>query len=94
MQITIECVLDICAIFVKEFALGPPKNEDNMLVLLEGKIQMIETVKAMKRFRNVLVNKYEDIKDELVFEFATGQTGDFEEFIREIKRIMKNWPAD
>jgi uncharacterized protein YutE (UPF0331/DUF86 family) len=89
LQIAIECVLDVCAILVKEFALGLPANEDNLLEILEGKISMIDAVKAMKRFRNVLVYKYGDIKDELVFEFATEKTEDFEQFIAEIKQIMK-----
>lgn len=90
LQIAIECVIDICAILLKALELGPPANEDKILELLEGHLTMVETVKTMKRFRNILVHKYGIVKDNLVFEYASNRQADFRDFIDEVRTLMAN----
>ncbi len=89
LQIMIECVVDICMILLKEFKLGPPQNEENVLDLLTGKITNIEKLKEMRGFRNLLVHKYGKIKDHLVFNFALNENEDFRVFINDVKNLMK-----
>ncbi len=55
LQISIESLLDICAILVQTFHLGPLNDEDSILDLLDGKLKSINQIKDMKRFRNILV---------------------------------------
>ncbi len=90
LQITIENVIDICAILVKEFHLGPPNNEENILDLLHGKISNIKKLKEMKGFRNFLVHRYDTLDDRRVFDHATNGVSDIESFIQNIKNLLKN----
>ena len=46
-------------------------------------------LKEMKKFRNVLVHRYVEIQDEIVYHHATSNIGDFEEFRKEIKAYLK-----
>jgi uncharacterized protein YutE (UPF0331/DUF86 family) len=43
----------------------------------------------MKGFRNVLVHKYSEINDELVFRIASEQLNDLEIVIADIKRLLQ-----
>ena len=42
----------------------------------------------MKGFRNILVHKYENINDELVFEFLKENLEDFDKFKEEILKFI------
>ncbi len=90
LQISIESVLDLCAIFIKEFKLGPPNDEDDMLKLLSDRIPMIDKIRKMKGFRNLLVHKYGKVDDKIVFKIATQNISDFENFIDLIKKLLNN----
>jgi uncharacterized protein YutE (UPF0331/DUF86 family)/predicted nucleotidyltransferase len=90
LQLAIECVIDVCAILVKDLHLGPPQNEDHLFELLRNKLENVETLMQMKRFRNILVHRYETIDDELVFQYATNQIKDFEQFINNIKAFLQD----
>ena len=72
LQISIETVIDICAMFVSNLGLGLPSDEETMLEKLEGRkvlsIKMKNTLKEMVGFRNILVHKYGEVKDEKSFE--------------------------
>ena len=89
LQIMIECVVNICMVLLKDFKLGPPHNEENILDLLSGKITNIEKLKEMRSFRNILVHKYGEIQDPLVFNFASEERKDFRIFINDVKNLMK-----
>ena len=90
LQLAIECVIDVCAIIAKDLHLGPPQNENNLLELLSGKLKNVEVLKQMKRFRNILVHRYGEIDDRLVYQFASEQKSDFEQFIEEVEQIIEN----
>ena len=49
---------------------------------------MIQKLKKMKGFRNVLVHKYAEIDDELVYEHLK-KLGDFIEFRKQIVSFLK-----
>ncbi|HMF33786.1 MAG TPA: DUF86 domain-containing protein [Candidatus Lokiarchaeia archaeon] len=89
LQLIIENIIDICALLVKEFQLGPPSDEDNIFQLLEGKITMVETLKSIKGFRNVLVHKYGELDSNKVYHIASEQSGDFWQFLEEVKILLQ-----
>ena len=66
-----------------------PSNEENILDLLIEKLDNIEKVKDMKRFRNIIVHKYGEINNQLVFRYATEKLEDFDAFIFDIRKIIQ-----
>lgn len=88
LQILIENVIDICNIITSESKLGMPSDEEDMLKklakkgIISGKMEKI--IHNMKGFRNILVHKYAEVKDELVFEMIKERLSDFEKFKEEI----------
>jgi uncharacterized protein YutE (UPF0331/DUF86 family) len=45
--------------------------------------------RKMKRFRNILIHRYGIINDRKVF-IVLSKTGDFDAFMEEIKKFLKN----
>lgn len=81
LEYSIELVLDILAIINADLKLGIPDGETSVIdnieknKILEKKI--VEKIRKMKSFRNILVNKYGKINDELVFELLKEDLEDF-----------------
>ena len=94
LQLSIECVIDICALTVTGLRLGLPSEEDDLFERLEqaGIISplMKEILRKMKAFRNILVHEYGRIDDQLVFEVLQNRLDDFETFKREILEAIRN----
>jgi uncharacterized protein YutE (UPF0331/DUF86 family) len=90
LQISIECVIDVCALLVSGLRLGLPAEEDDLIEKLEqaGLIspEMAKMLRTMKGFRNILVHEYGRIDNALVFAMATGRFQDFDAFKAEILR--------
>ena len=93
LQISIEATIDVCSLMNKELKLGAPSDEDDMFNKLKGKkiisTSMQNTLKKMKGFRNILVHRYAEVDDELVFEFLKNDLKDFELFKKEILTFLK-----
>jgi uncharacterized protein YutE (UPF0331/DUF86 family) len=87
-QVIIESIIDVCAILVNDLKLGPPRDEDGLLDSLKTKIPSVVKIKLMKGFRNVLVHKYSEINDELVFRVASEHLNDLYDVIADIKRLL------
>ncbi|UJG43138.1 MAG: DUF86 domain-containing protein [Candidatus Heimdallarchaeum endolithica] len=81
LEYSIELVLDILAIINADLKLGIPNGETSVIdnieknKILEKKI--VEKIRKMKSFRNILVHKYGKINDELVFELLKEDLEDF-----------------
>ena len=88
IELMIECVLDVIVMIISSEKLGLPEDEDNLIELLAKKkiiSQKLTTlVKGMKGFRNIIVHKYGEVKNELAHEFMTSQLKDFDVFEKEI----------
>jgi uncharacterized protein YutE (UPF0331/DUF86 family) len=49
--------------------------------------ELSNKMKKMARFRNILVHRYWDIDDKKILEYARNNLSDFEEFLKNIKRM-------
>jgi uncharacterized protein YutE (UPF0331/DUF86 family) len=92
LQISIECIIDICTLLVKELKLGLPSEEEDLFEKLEKEgiidLTMKNTLKRMKGFRNILVHRYAEVDDELVFE-NLDNIKDFIKFRDQILNLLK-----
>jgi uncharacterized protein YutE (UPF0331/DUF86 family) len=86
LHLSIETVVDISALILKEEGLGAPSTEESIFdKLIEADLfdkRFGKKLKNMKAFRNILVHRYGEINDEKVYEKLDGLE-DFKEF-REI----------
>jgi len=91
IHISIECLLDICALLVKELRLGLPQDEEDYISKLEGVVfpsSFTASLKRMKSFRNIVVHRYGRIDDEKVFLNITENLGDFRTFMDYVRRAL------
>ncbi len=93
LQISIECVIKISSILVKELKTGLPADEDSLFAKLkQAKVispDMVGILKKMKGFRNVLVHRYDEVDDKQVFSFLENNVKDFEAFKKQILNFLK-----
>lgn len=82
LQISIQSLLDICHLFVAGLRLGLPAEEDDMLSKIEqAKVfspEILQSLRTMKGFRNILVHEYGGVDNAIVFKAATARLRDFE----------------
>lgn len=92
LQVSIESVIDICALIVSGLRLGLPAEENDLFEKLEqaGIIssQTLVKLKKMRGFRNILVHEYGRINDELVYNILKTQLNEFDEFKKEILKYI------
>jgi len=93
LQVSVECVLDVCHLMVAGLRLGLPAEEDDVFEKLEtaGVVSaaMRETLRRMKGCRNILVHEYGHVLDEIIFEAVSTRLTEFEEFRRHILRAIQ-----
>ena len=84
LQISIECIIDICSLIVTGLRLGLPGEEDDLFEKLEAAgiipSSMKETLRMMKGFRNILVHEYSRVNDRIVYEALRNRLDDFKIF--------------
>lgn len=93
LQVSIECIIDICGLIITGLRLGLPAEEDDIFEKLEqaGIISPTrkEVLKRMKGFRNILVHEYGRIDDIMVYELLQTKLNDFDSFKQEILQTIK-----
>ena len=93
LQISIEAVIDVCALLVTGLRLGLPAEEDDLFERLSrnGVISgpMADILRRMKGLRNLLVHEYARTDDEIVFNAIQQRLGDFDAFKREILAFLR-----
>ena len=89
---SVECVLDICGLFVAGLRLGLPAEEENLFDRLEQarvlSPELVRTLRAMRRFRNILVHEYGAVDDTIVFQLAGRLSKDTAAFTAEVTRAL------
>jgi uncharacterized protein YutE (UPF0331/DUF86 family) len=97
LQIAVEAAIDICAMLVQGLRLGLPAEEDDVFEKLaqHGVLsqKMVETLRQMKGFRNILVHEYGRVDDRIVFDVAVNRLGDFEDFKREVLAALQKFQS-
>ncbi len=92
LQLCIECVTDICELFVSGLRLGLPSEENDLFDKMQKKgilsEEMVSTLKEMRGFRNILVHEYATVDDELVFGMLKTRLEDFRNFKKEISDAL------
>lgn len=90
LQIMIDCVIDICFLLIKELHKGLPVNEQNIFDILKDNLSNAKNLKKMRGFRNILVHRYGEVDNELVYQFIQDDLEDFDIFIEDVQKLMKN----
>jgi uncharacterized protein YutE (UPF0331/DUF86 family) len=93
LHLAIEGTIDVCAVLVRELNLGVPGEEEDLFEKLSGQVlseDMVDTLRDMKRFRNVLVHRYGTIDDDKVYHLLTHRLHDFWEFKKEVVHFLRN----
>ncbi len=89
IEFAIQNVLDICAIVLKDNDLRVPGSDDVMLdELRESGVMdetIIDTIKDMKGFRNLLVHRYGFMDHRIAYEDIKKGLQDFPRIFEEIK---------
>lgn len=83
IQITIEAVMDVSAMLVKEMRLGLPYREEDFLDKISGTVlnpDLVMKLRKMRGFRNILVHGYSQIDDKRVYEILNSDLEDVIEF--------------
>lgn len=93
LQVSIEAVIDVCNLLVSGLRLGLPGEEGDLFEKLAGSglisVEMRNTLREMKGFRNILVYEYARVDDRLVYEAIKRKLRDFESFKRVILEFLR-----
>jgi len=94
VEAAIETVLKVSAMIISSEKMGLPQNEETIFDLLKQQkvvsSALSSKLKKMKGFRNLLIHRYEHIKDDLVYEFIKNQVKDFYKFEKTIKSYLSS----
>jgi len=93
LQISVETIIDICNILISNLKLGLPSEEEEIFKKLKQRgiisKELEKILLGMKGLRNILVHKYGDVDNEIVYEILTEKLNDFEKFKIEILKFLK-----
>jgi uncharacterized protein YutE (UPF0331/DUF86 family) len=93
LEFSIQNLIDIFSMIHSFLNLGIPSDLDDIFVKLrEKKVfseEIISLVEEMKGLRNVLIHRYAEIDDDLVFELLTEKIDDFEKIMAVLERYIE-----
>ena len=93
VEAAIETLVDVAAMIVSAEKLGLPYDEESIFDLLDKKKildkKLCENAKKMKGFRNVLIHRYAETDNELVYSNLKEHIDDFYDFEKQIKTFLK-----
>ena len=89
LQIAIQALLDVASHIVSDERLGEPRTNRELFDLLAGggwlPADMVDTLKAMVGFRNILVHGYEVVDARIVKQIVEERLEDLLAFARVIR---------
>jgi len=92
LQTSIEAMIDICNHTISRKCLGMPKTKaDSFVILCQNKIlspDMQDTFIAMARFRNRVVNLYDEVDTGDVYQYVNEGISDINAFIDDIHNYL------
>ena len=88
LQVTIECMIDICEHISAKKRFGIPDSaaECIRLVFVSGHVSSdkVDTYIAMTKFRNRIVHLYHDVDEQEIFRILQQHLPDIRQFIQDI----------
>jgi len=88
LQLCIECIIDICKLFVSGLRLGLPSEENDLFDKMKKSGLLsedaVDVLKEMRGFRNILIHEYAAVNDEIVYNTVKTRLGDFQRIKQEI----------
>ena len=97
MEFSIESIIDILSIINSDLRLSIPEDEEDFIENLgrNGILtqNMVDKVRRMKGFRNIIVHRYGRIDDLLAYKILTENFQDFGEFIESIEQFLEESSA-
>ena len=91
LQLSIQCVIDICHYLVAGLALGAPATSQDAIELLRDAgvfpAPFASTLVQMVRFRNILVHVYAQVDVRRVYDNLHNHLDDFGEFAHYVLRF-------
>jgi uncharacterized protein YutE (UPF0331/DUF86 family) len=92
LQLAIQAALDVASHIVSDERLGEPRTNRELFDLLAraGFIEagLLENLRNMAGFRNILVHGYGDVDLDVVESVATDRLGDLLAFVAAIRRTL------
>ena len=93
MEFSIESIMDILSIINSDLRLSIPEDEEDVVENLgrNGILtqSMVDKVRRMKGFRNIIVHRYGRIDDLLAYKILKENLEDFGEFIESIELFLE-----
>ena len=91
LHLLIETTMDTCYLLVKGLQLGLPAGDESVIQKLTGVFSpaLIEKLRGMKRLRNILVHRYDEILDDRIFAILEENLDDFRVFKRETITVLE-----
>ena len=97
MEFAIESIIDILSVINSDLHLSIPEDEEDVVENLgrNGILtqNMVDKVRRMKGFRNIIVHRYGRIDDLLAYKILTENLKDFGEFIESIEQFLEESSA-
>ena len=92
LQLSIQCVLNVCHYLVADLALGVPVTSQEAIELLRDTgvfpATFADTLVQMARFRNLLVHVYAQVDIERVYDHVQNHLDDFGQFAQHGLRFL------
>jgi uncharacterized protein YutE (UPF0331/DUF86 family) len=94
IEFAIENVFDICAIINSDLMLEMPESEEGIVENLADRgilnKEMLEKIRKMKGFRNIVVHRYGKIDDRIAYSILRTNLDDFYTFTEMIEDFLKS----
>jgi len=92
LQVSIQCVIDVCQYLVAQLALGVPNTSEEAVDLLRKAgvfpNEFAQTLVRMIRFRNILVHVYAKVDVEIVRNNLQNHLDDFVRFAEHVLHFL------
>ena len=92
LQLSIQCVIDVCHYLVADLVLGGPATSQEAIELLRDAgvlpATFADTLVQMARLRNLLVHVYAQIDIERVYDHLHNHLDDFGQFAQHVLQFL------
>ena len=91
-EYSVELIIDVVAMINADLKLGIPNGTINVLEQLQKQgilnSEMVEGIKGMRGFRDILVHRYGRLDEELAYDIIKSKLSDFRTLEKELMSII------